>query len=307
MTGAPIPAGEDLVVIPVEQTDIPRGPGALPAQVTIRTADTTRDHIRRAGSDVGVGDVVAKQGTFIDAGTLAALVATGVREVEVYAKPRVAVITTGDELTAWPEQIQGARIPNSNAPMLAHVARGAGAADVTQFHTRDGVEEFTAALENAAETHDIVVTAGGISAGAFDVVRAATGHAKNMWFGSVAQRPGSPQGVGVIVDTPVLSLPGNPVAAFVSAHLYLVPLIRACAGRGPQPTFKVKPAPEFPAPHPRVTRVIPVRLDDSQVAHAFSQATGSHLVASLTGIDAVALMPPGARTPDMLDVILTRL
>ena len=135
MTGAPIPASiDDLIVIPVEQTNIERGPVELPKQVTINAADAKRGHIRRAGSDTPVGAVVADVGTVIDAPTLAALVSTGVREVEVYALPRVAVITTGDELVSWPEPITGAQIPNSNAPLLAQIARDAGAAELSLIH-----------------------------------------------------------------------------------------------------------------------------------------------------------------------------
>ena len=312
MTGAPIPASiDDLIVIPVEQTNIERGPVELPKQVTINAADAKRGHIRRAGSDTPVGAVVADVGTVIDAPTLAALVSTGVREVEVYALPRVAVITTGDELVSWPEPITGAQIPNSNAPLLAQIARDAGAAEVTELHASDGAEDFARTLNQAAKTHDLVVTAGGVSAGAFDVVRHVAKHNGSMWFGHVAQRPGGPQGVGVSAGAPLVCLPGNPVAAFVSAHMYLVPLIRAFAGNTrPRPQVRAITAEGFPQPHPKVTRLIPVRLDYSgaePVAHAFSQHVGSHMVASLTGIDGIAHLAPGDTTPQHVHVMLTTL
>ena len=312
MTGAPIPAGiDDVIVIPVEQTNIERGPVPLPELVTINTADTKRSHIRRAGSDTPVGAVVAEAGAVIDAPTLAALVSTGVREVEVYALPRVAVITTGDELVCWPEPIAGAQIPNSNAPLLSQIARDAGAAEVTQLHASDGAEDFAHILNQAAKTHDIVVTAGGVSAGAFDVVRHVAKPHGSMWFGHVAQRPGGPQGVGLSAGTPLLCLPGNPVAAYVSAHMYLVPLIRAFAGNPrPRPQVRAATAEGFPQPHPSVTRLVPVRLDYSgtePVAYAFSAHVGSHMVASLTGIDGIALLAPGEETPQHLHVTLTTL
>lgn len=315
MTGAPVPPGADIVVVPVEQTDIPRGPVPLPAEVTVHAAETGRDHIRRAGSNVGVGEVVAKRGTLVDAGTLAALVSTGVREVEVTEQPRVTVLSTGDELVAWPGDIKGAEIPNSNLPMLAAIARAAGA-DVTELHARDGAAEFRALLDTACEDHHVVVTSGGVSAGAFDVVREvlAGDAASTAWFGHVAQRPGGPQGLATWRGTPVVCLPGNPVAAFVSAHLYLTPLIRAAAGetRGllphERPRVRASVAPDFPAPKPGTALLVPVRLSYEKTpprAEVLSPlAPGSHMVASLAGCDGVAVREASSSTSPEVDVLL---
>lgn len=298
MTGAPVPPGGDIVVIPVEQTNMPRGPVDLPAHVTVHTADAARSHVRRAGSNVTVGGVVSKRGTRLDAGALAAQVATGVTEVEAFARPRVAVISTGDELVGWPGEIAGGQIPNSNLPMIASIARDAGA-DVTEYHADDRSGPFSEVLDAAAHEHDLVITSGGISAGAFDVVRAATAGEK-MWFGSVAQRPGGPQGLGIRGTTPLLCLPGNPVATFVSAHLYAVPLIRACAGqtRGLRPSDRPRVSvtgDELPQPNKPVTLVVPVSLDYSgpePTALALTQESpGSDKVASLSNCDGLALVP----------------
>ncbi|UIZ93328.1 molybdopterin molybdotransferase MoeA [Corynebacterium sp. CNCTC7651] len=320
MTGAPVPPGSDIVVIPVEQTDIPRGPVPLPAEVTIQDVQAGRDHIRRAGSNVGVGGIVARQGALVDAGTLAALVATGVREVKVTARPQVAVISTGDELVPWPGEIQGAQIPNSNLPMLAAIARAAGA-EVTQLHARDGAAEFRSLLGSACAEHNLVVTSGGVSAGAFDVVRevlegtdAAGSSDGAAWFGHVAQRPGGPQGLATWRGTPVVCLPGNPVAAFVSAHLYLAPLIRAAAGetRGllphERPRVRASVAPDFPRPKPGTTLLVPVRLDYGETtprAEALSPlAPGSHMVATLVGCDGVAVREASSSMGPEVDVLL---
>ncbi|WP_350354577.1 molybdopterin-binding protein [Corynebacterium aquatimens] len=138
--------------------------------------------------------------------------------------------------------------------MLAAIARAAGA-EVTQLHARDGAAEFRSLLGSACAEHNLVVTSGGVSAGAFDVVRevlegtdAAGSSDGAAWFGHVAQRPGGPQGLATWRGTPVVCLPGNPVAAFVSAHLYLAPLIRAAAGetRGLLPTSARECAPASP-------------------------------------------------------------
>lgn len=308
MTGAPVPPGDDIAVIPVEQTDIPAGPVPLPDAVTIRRFDPARTHVRPAGCDVRAGDTVAEPGTVLDAATLAALVATGVREVEAYAAPRIAVISTGDELVAWPGDIAGAQIPNSNLPMLAAIAGSAGAGEVSTFQagdsagaSADATDSFKETFDRAAAGADLVVTSGGVSAGAFDVVRTTTQGAGGMWFGHVTQRPGGPQGIGTYKGTPLLCLPGNPVAAFVSAHLYLVPLIRAFAGhtRGlrvhERPRFAAEVGAGFPAPLPGRGLVVPVRLDfagpQPYARPAFS-GTGSHRVASLAGVDGLVVLPP---------------
>lgn len=316
MTGAPVPPGDDIAVVPVEQTDIPAGPAPLPDAVTIHRFDPARTHVRPAGCDVRAGDTVAEPGTVLDAATLAALVATGVREVEAYAAPRVAVISTGDELVAWPGDIDGAQIPNSNLPMLAAIARAAGAGEVSTFQAGDSAGDsagaangFAEAFDRAAAGADLVVTSGGVSAGAFDVVRTTTQDAGGMWFGHVAQRPGGPQGIGTYKGTPLLCLPGNPVAAFVSAHLYLVPLIRAFAGRTrglrvhERPRFAAEVGAGFPAPLPGRSLVVPVRLDFAgphPCAQPAFSGTGSHRVASLAGVDGLVVLPPAedaGRTP----------
>lgn len=313
MTGAPVPEGEDIVVVPVEQTDIPPGPVPLPGAVTIRRFDPARTHVRAAGCDVAAGDAVAEAGTPLDAATLAALVAAGISEVEAYLPPRVAVISTGDELVAWPGVIEGAQIPNSNLPMLAEIARAAGAGSVTEYQVGDGAGGalghlgFAAAFERAAASADLVVTSGGVSAGAFDVVRAVTEPSGTVWFGHVAQRPGGPQGAGTLGGTPLLCLPGNPVAAFVSAHLYLVPLIRAFAGRtaglrpADRPRIRAEVSERFTRPHPEKTLVVPVRLRfdaPSPRATECFPGPGSHRVASLARADGLAVIPPaGAGRP----------
>lgn len=334
MTGAPVPPGEDIVVVPVEQTDIAPGPVPLPAAVTVRRFDPARSHVRAAGSDAAAGHVVAAAGTVVDAATLAALTAAGVRKVEAYLPPRVAVISTGDELVAWPGDVSGSQIPNSNLPMLAEIARAAGAGPVAEFQASDrvggpggggagGAGGFAAAFKAAAADADLVVTSGGVSAGAFDVVRAATQPSGTMWFGHVAQRPGGPQGVGTFAGTPLLCLPGNPVAAFVSAHLYLVPLIRAFAGRTAglrlenRPRVRAEVAESFTRPHPEKTLIVPVQLlFDAASVHATQcfPGAGSHRVASLSGADGLAVLPPAGAgragsspgVPRTVDVLPTR-
>ncbi|WP_257158677.1 molybdopterin molybdotransferase MoeA [Corynebacterium cystitidis] len=318
MTGAPAPTGsgtEDLLVVPVENTNIDRGPAPLPPTVVIKEADTSRTHLRRAGSNMRPGEIAAARGTRIDAGTVAALISLGVDEVAVYAAPVVAVISTGAELVERASDALGHQIPDSNRPMLAALAEANGAGHVLEFHAGDDDGAFRSVLDEAAHRADIVITSGGVSVGAFDVVRTVTGTSSKMWFGPVAQRPGAPQGLGTWNGTPLVCLPGNPVAAFNSFLTYVVPLMQATAGFAAQsaltdrPHLRVRVDEHFPAPHKPVTLLVPVRLDFSEAgvsATPFSSyGPGSHLVGSLANTNGLAVVEFGDLSNDRL-VLHTR-
>ena len=314
MTGAPMPQQDGLHVVPVEQTNIPRGPYPLPDEVQITSVDLGRSHIRHAGENVGVGEVVAREGTRIDAGTLAALVATGVRAVDVFERPTVAVVSTGDELVAWPGDIRGAQIPDSNLPMVATLLRESGYAKVFTMHADDDTQSTEVLLQQAAQQADIVVTTGGVSAGAYDVVRTVTASSPDMWFGHVAQRPGSPQGVGRWSEAAFICLPGNPVAAFVSCALYAIPLLRASAGNRTRCSMDERTMVEadvdthFPAPRADRHVFVPVRLHTEHGAvraEAFADGHGgSGFVASLPAVDGIAVLAPGTDAPTRIPVML---
>lgn len=319
MTGAPVPHQSGLAIVPVENTNIARGPVPLPAEVTIHKADLSRDYIRHKASNVAPGDVAAKAGTVCDAGTVAALTSLGVKTVDVYRKPTVAVISTGEELVESAAEAGEFTIPDSNRPMLATLARAYGVEDVVEYHAGDTNEDFRAILSDAAARADIIVTSGGVSVGAFDVVRAVTEPSQDMWFGPVAQRPGEPQGLGRWEGAALVCLPGNPVAAFNSFHLYVAPLIRTTAG-WPAPEsiaqrarISVTVSADFPRPRKPHTLFVPVRLDyqGAEVsASPFSAVgPGSHLVGSLSHTDGLAVVPfdPGSQgSPRTIDVLLTR-
>ncbi|WP_284758703.1 molybdopterin molybdotransferase MoeA [Corynebacterium sp. UMB9976] len=301
MTGAPVPPGADILVVPVEQTDVPAGPLELPEQITVRTVDLHRSHIRPAGGKHPAGAVVADAGTRVDAGTLAALTSAGVQAVDVYARPTVAMISTGDELVPWPDVPGASQLPDSNLPMIAALAVEHGAAEVRRFHSGDRGRGLAELLDEASAC-DVIVTTGGISAGAFDVVREVVGPREGSWFGPVAQRPGTPQGVAPWGEATLVCLPGNPVAAYVSFLLYVAPLL-AVLGTGNREARAFRPlqavaGPGFAAPRKGRSLVVPVRLsdgDDAPVAVPFS--TGSHNssdVTALTGIDGFTIIEPSS-------------
>ncbi|QGU04352.1 molybdopterin molybdotransferase MoeA [Corynebacterium comes] len=319
MTGAPVGEPHDhLRVIPVEDTDVPPGPAPLPPSVTIRSVRAERAHIRAVGENISPGEVVVPAGTRIDAGAIAALISAGVRQVSVHPRPRVAVISSGDELVE-PGMTPGpGQLPDSNRPMIAALCAEQGLA-VTEVHSGDRPLNFQVMLDRLCATHELVITTGGVSVGAFDVVREVTA-GDGMWFGSVAQRPGAPQGLGTRGRAVLMCLPGNPVAAFVSWSLYVPPLLAALAGGSPgrglweRPHVRALVAEGITLPaSPDRAFLAPVHLDWSggqPVAAPFNRrSTGSHLVASLAGTDGVAVIEPGSGkrcAGDTVGVLLRR-
>lgn len=302
MTGAPVgdPISDPLQVIPVELTNVSPGPQPLPQQITIAAGEHPRTHIRRQGENIRVGEVAVAAGTPIDPGAVAALISVGVPTVTVYRPPRVAILSSGDELVPAGQLPAEGQLPDSNQPLLAALLDRMGVHEVFRIHTGDAPEEFQAGLDRAAAAADVVITTGGVSEGAFDVVREVA-EKEQVWFGPVAMQPGKPQGLGIWRATPLLCLPGNPVAVFVSFHLFVAPLIRALAGEQVMPEIFARPhldatpAAEFPTPHGRPL-LVPVTLDwttGQPLAQPFTPAgKGSHLVVSLAGVDGLAVLSP---------------
>ena len=188
MTGAPLPAGATAVV-PVEATD-----GGMPT-VTIRSAARTGQHIRKAGEDVTAGMTVLRAGQVITPAALGLVAAQGVGTLTVIPRQRVLVVSTGSELVPAGTDLAPGQIYESNAVMLAAAARDAGAEVVDVAMCPDDVEKFRALLDSHAGRADLVITSGGVSAGAYEVVKDAFG-STGVEFVKVAMQPGMPQGAG---------------------------------------------------------------------------------------------------------------
>jgi molybdopterin molybdotransferase len=224
MTGAPMPEGADTVV-QVEATD-----GGTDT-VTVQESRASGTHVRQAGEDVEVGEVVLTAGTRLGPAQLGLLAALGEPEVSVVPPLKVLVLSTGSELVEPGKPLLHGQIHESNGVMLAAAIRQAGA-EAEQFHfVADDVPEFFAALDSRLSQVDLVVTSGGVSAGAYEVVKdALTG--QGIEFVKVAMQPGMPQGAGMFSGVPVITLPGNPVSALVSFEVFLRPALRAAMGFG---------------------------------------------------------------------------
>lgn len=225
MTGAPLPAGADAIV-PVEQTD-----GGT-ARVQIMSPAKLDAHIRRAGEDVAKGDVVLGAGTYLGAAQVGLLAAVGRDRVVVRPKPRIVVISTGSELVEPGAALALGQITDSNSFTLTAAAREAGAIAYRIPPVPDDPDHLLGLIEDQLVRADLVITTGGVSAGAYDVVKEVLSSLGTVSFEQVAMQPGKPQGFGTIGEesTPIFTLPGNPVSAFVSFEVFVRPAIRKMFG-----------------------------------------------------------------------------
>ena len=225
MTGAPIPVGATAIV-PVEATD------GRTDVVRIDAPSSEGKHIRRAGEDVAAGATVLRAGQVITPAMIGLAAALGLDQLPVIPRQRVLIISTGSELVSPGKPLRPGQIYESNSPMLAAAIRDAGAEVVATAVASDDVAEFTALLDRYATESDLIITSGGVSAGAYEVVKDAFGRAgdQGVEFVKVAMQPGMPQGTGRVAGTPIVTLPGNPVSALVSFEVFIRPALRSAMG-----------------------------------------------------------------------------
>jgi molybdopterin molybdotransferase len=229
MTGARLPEGADAVV-PVEWTD---GGAAV---AVFRQAPEPGNAVRHRGDDVADGAVLLPEGTLVGPVQIALLAASGHAEVLARTPPRVAIISTGNELVEPGTPLIPGQIWESNSFMLAAAARRAGAT-VRRHRLRDDPEVVLSTLEGLVSDADLLITSGGVSMGGeHDVVKAALSKLGTIAFRKVAMQPGMPQGFGVLGPdlTPIFTLPGNPVSAYVSFILFVQPALDALKKLSPQ-------------------------------------------------------------------------
>ncbi|ALJ22231.1 molybdopterin molybdotransferase MoeA [Microbacterium sp. No. 7] len=308
MTGSPVPADADAIV-PFEDTVGGLDDSLATAVVTVAPAAAGR-HIRRRGEDLSVGDVVLAAGTRLGALALGAVAATGVDEVEVVRRPRVAVVSTGSELVPPGGALRHGQIPESNSTLLAALAAEAGAEVV---HVESVPDEGDGPAEAIARARvhepDVVVFSGGVSAGAYEAVKNSLGDV--MTFSRVAMQPGKPQGFGRTADGILLfGLPGNPVSAAVSFEVFVRPALDALRGvSAPRPVLRLAAAAGWRTP-PGRRQYLPVVIDRSDPgAWRATPATagGSHLAGGLGRAEAYAIVPAevdAVAAGDLVDVML---
>ncbi|MBI4517387.1 MAG: molybdopterin molybdotransferase MoeA [Deltaproteobacteria bacterium] len=223
MTGSPLPAGSDAVVR-VEDTH--EGNGTVTVQVPV----TLGANVREPGEDMRAGETVLNAGRPLRPADVGLLASLGLAVVRVTRRPRVAILTTGNELVEPGEALGPGQIVNSNAYTLAAAVAEAGAEAVMLGIVRDQPEQIEAAFADAFKA-DVVLSTGGVSVGSFDFVRRTLrqlGYEERFW--KVAQKPGKPLTFGLRQGTPAFGLPGNPVSSLVCFYLYVVPALRAMMG-----------------------------------------------------------------------------
>jgi len=300
MTGAPIPPGADAVVM-VERT---RDLGDGWVSVNLEVAPGT--HVRPAGDDVRVGDVVAPEGTVLTAGHLGVLATVGMTEVEVVGRPLVGVLSTGDELVADGRPLAPGQIRDSNRLSLLALLRSSGYEVVDLGLVADDEAAIEAALVQGAAACDALVTSGGVSMGDFDYVKVVLDRIGRMRWMQVAIKPAKPLAFGTIEradgrTVPVFGLPGNPVSSMVSFELFCRPGLRRMSGRADTDLDRPRVRAVLDAPFARradgkvhFARVV-CRFDESDGRyHAASAGSqGSHQLTAMAGADGLAELPDG--------------
>jgi molybdopterin molybdotransferase len=289
MTGAPSPAGADCV-IPVEWTD-----GGV-AKVRINYSPPAGLSIRRAGEDVTAGETVLTKGTSLGAPQIGLLAAIGRARVLIRPRPRVVIFSTGNELVDVGIEPGPAQLNESNSYALTAAAREAGAIAYRVGIVPDDPTKLMSLIEDQLVRADLVVTTGGVSAGAYDTVKAVLSRLGTVEFLKVAMQPGMPQGFGTVGpdSTPIFTLPGNPVSAYVSFEVFVRPAIRRMLGVLPlyRPLVRARLAQPITKSEGKRSYVR-ARLDVNDGAYVVTPVggMGSHLVADLALANAFIVAP----------------
>lgn len=307
MTGAPLPPGADCVV-PVEQSD--QQPGDVPlSQFVVVERVAQGRHVRYRGEDVAAGSAVLHAGSVWSPASAAAAASIGYSRVPLRKRPKVAVLATGTELATPGSPLNTGQIPDSNSVLLSGLVDQFGGEVVLVQTVADDTSQFENALETAeAVGANIIVTTGAVSAGAFEVVRQTL--SGRVSFEKVAMQPGKPQACGTLQlgerKLAFLGLPGNPVSVFVSAWVFLRPLMAAFTGALAQPfNVRLKATEAWNPPVGR-RQYMPVVAQGDGIRRVHKLGSGSHLVASLHLANALAVVPENVErvcVGDGLDVI----
>lgn len=289
MTGALLPAGADAVV-PVEWTD-----GGSDT-VSIAQSAAEGHAVRRAGGDAQPGDLLLPAGTKLGPAQIGVIAAAGHGAILARRRPRVTVISTGNELTEPSSPLVPGLIWDSNSYMLAAAARSAGCDVVRHASVRDEPAAVLAAIELAAATTDMLITSGGVSMGGeHDAVKAALTILGSVGFRKVAMQPGMPQGFGLLGSpplTPIFTLPGNPVSALVSFRIFVQPAVRVLQGLQVERFAGVRARLTSPVTSPAGRRsFLRGILDRAEGAVQPVTGQGSHQIASLAKADVLIVVP----------------
>ncbi|HEX9819768.1 MAG TPA: gephyrin-like molybdotransferase Glp [Methylomirabilota bacterium] len=303
-TGAPLPAGADAVV---PQEDVEAGDG----RIALRGAVERAASVRPRGEDVRVGDRVLERGTVLAAAEIGLLATLGHGQVHVYRRPRVAILSTGNELADLGTEPGPGQIPNTNTYSLMAQVLEAGAAPTSVGVAPDRLDAIEERLRSARDA-DVLVTSAGVSVGELDLVREAltrAGAELHLW--KVSMRPGKPITFGSLGGRPVFGLPGNPVSAMVTFELFVRPALLKMSGRRRLTRPRVRARAMAPVPNPGSRRgYLRVRLEstDGGLGARLTGEQGSAILRSMVAADGLAVVEPDTTVPagGDLDVIVLR-
>lgn len=300
MTGAPIPSGVDAVEM-VERADASDSE-ISGGEVTFQLAVPEGQFIRRAGEDVTPGQHVLPEGTLMTPAGVGVATSVGRHLVTVVRRPRVGVVSTGDELVTADRPLRSGELRDSNRPgLLAAVAR-LGAEPVDLGWVPDDEGQIEAVLRHGAETCDLVLSSGGVSMGDADLVKVILARIGDMRWMQVAIKPAKPLAAGTIGGTPVVGLPGNPVSSHVSLLLFAAPLIARLAGRHDDPVTRVRAtlidglggrAADDPDGKTHFVRVRVEGDDQGSWSARTAGSQGSHQLSTMALANGLAIQPDG--------------
>lgn len=298
MTGAPLPAGADAVCM-VEQTETASDGGV----VTVRSRLAAGDNVRVAGGDVAAGEVVFPAGTVLTPACIGVLAGLGMLEVLAHPRPRVGVLSTGDELREGPSPLEPGKIRDANRRSLLALVEQSGFTGVDLGIVGDDEHDVSEALIDGSRTCDALLTSGGVSVGDRDVVKAVLAKisaTSTRWM-QVAVKPAKPLAFAELGPhaTPVFGLPGNPVSAMVSFELFARPALRAMAGQRQldRPLVRAVADEAFSRRADgklHLVRVVAGLGEDGLVHVGSAGAQGSHQLSAMARANALALLPDGA-------------
>ena len=296
MTGAPVPSG-CTAVVPFEWTS------EDDREVVVSQAPTEGQHIRYAGEEIKVGDLLLAKGETIGPRQLGLLAAVGRGRVPTAPRPRVVVMSTGSELVEPGRPLGRDSIYDANSFLLAAAVRSHGGIAYRVQASSDDPDAFTEALGDQLVRADLVVTSGGVSKGTHDVVKEVLSGLGTVEFLEVAMQPGKPQGFGTVGEdsTPIFTLPGNPVSAYVSFEMFVVPAMRRLLGLDPEPRSLVTARLQEPLRSMRGRQQLvraKVDLDADGLRVTPVGGAGSHLIGGLAKADALIVLAEGVTRVD---------